>query len=65
LSVAYRILYRLGITPWEQIARSPAADQIAALFGREEDGREPPYGQALDLGCGSAGRWSWRSGDGR
>ena len=42
-----------GFTPWEQTARLPAADQIAALFAREEAGREPPYGQALDLGCGS------------
>jgi ubiquinone/menaquinone biosynthesis C-methylase UbiE len=34
-----------------------AANQIADLFAREEEGREPPYGPALDLGCGS-GIWA-------
>jgi methylase of polypeptide subunit release factors len=57
LSLAYRILYRVGFTPWERIAESPAAQQIAALFAREEEGREPPHGRALDLGCGS-GIWA-------
>lgn len=33
------------------------ADQIAGLFAREEEGREPPYGKVLDLGCGS-GIWA-------
>jgi SAM-dependent methyltransferase len=55
--LSYRLLYRLGITPWEQMARLPVAEQIAALFEREEAGREPPYGPALDLGCGS-GIWA-------
>jgi methylase of polypeptide subunit release factors len=32
-------------------------EQISALFAREEAGRQPPYGQALDLGCGS-GIWT-------
>jgi hypothetical protein len=43
------------------------ADQIAGLVAREEEGREPPYGKVLDLGCGS-GIWageSSRSGAGR
>lgn len=57
MSLAYRILYRVGFTPWEQMARLPVADQIAALFAREEAGREPPYGRVLDLGCGS-GIWA-------
>jgi ubiquinone/menaquinone biosynthesis C-methylase UbiE len=57
MSLAYRLLYALGITPWEQIASLPAAsEQISALFQREEAGRRPPYGQALDVGCGS-GIW--------
>lgn len=59
MSLAYRILYRVGFTPWEQMARLPVADQIAALFAREEAGREPPYGRVLDLGCGS-GIWAVR-----
>jgi SAM-dependent methyltransferase len=58
MSLAYRLLYAVGYTPWEQIAELPAANErISALFEREEQGREPPYGQALDLGCGS-GIWA-------
>ena len=57
MSLAYRILYAIGFTPWEQMADPTIAGQIANLFGREEEGREPPYGRALDLGCGS-GIWA-------
>ncbi len=57
MSIVDRILYWIGYTPWERLADLPAADQIAQLFAREEAGREPPYGAALDLGCGS-GIWS-------
>jgi SAM-dependent methyltransferase len=57
MSLAYRLLYRVGITPWEQMATHGIAQQIAALFEREEAGREPPYGPVLDLGCGS-GIWA-------
>ena len=58
MSFAYKLLYGIGFTPWEQMGKSPAiVGQISALFDREEAGREPPYGQALDLGCGS-GIWS-------
>jgi SAM-dependent methyltransferase len=58
MSLFYRILYRIGFTPWEHGATDgPAAEQIARLFEREERERQPPYGQALDLGCGS-GIWS-------
>jgi SAM-dependent methyltransferase len=57
VSLAYRALYGAGITPWEQMAKLPVGDQIAALFAREEEEREPPYGPALDLGCGS-GIWA-------
>jgi SAM-dependent methyltransferase len=59
MSLAYKILYRIGFTPWERMAEPPVADQIAALFEREESGREPPYGRALDLGCGR-GIWAAR-----
>ena len=53
MSLAYRILYAIGFTPWEQMAHPQIANQIADLFAREEEGLEPPYGSALDLGCGS------------
>ena len=58
MSFAYKLLYGIGFTPWEQMAKSPAIiEQVSTLFDREEAGREPPYGQALDLGCGS-GIWA-------
>ena len=58
MSLGYRILYQVGLTPWEQIAEQPhATERICALFEREEAGREPPYGTVLDLGCGS-GIWA-------
>lgn len=57
MSVIYRILYRVGFTPWEQMAIHPIAEQISALLDREESERQQPYGPALDLGCGS-GIWS-------
>jgi SAM-dependent methyltransferase len=57
VSLAYRLLYAVGFTPWEQIAELPAVnDQFSALADREEAEREPPYGPMLDLGCGS-GFW--------
>ena len=41
--------------PWEDLAEHPPfANKLTELFEREESGREPPYGPALDLGCGSA-----------
>jgi SAM-dependent methyltransferase len=57
MSLAYRILYAIGFTPWEQMAEPTIAGQITDLFAREEEGREPPYGRVLDLGCGS-GIWA-------
>src|SRR4029079_3303211 len=57
MSLAYRILYAVGFTPWEQMADPQIAGQIADLFAHEEEGRDPPYGRALDLGCGS-GIWA-------
>jgi len=58
MNLFYSLAYRLGFTPWETAATHPlAARQITALFDREEGARQPPYGRALDLGCGR-GHWS-------
>ena len=58
VSVAYRILYQVGFTPWEQVTHLPdVMERFRGLFEREEAGHEPPYGPALDLGCGS-GFWA-------
>lgn len=55
MSVPYRLFYRLGFHPWEDLAEHPPfAGKLAELFEREEREREPPYGRALDVGCGSA-----------
>src|SRR5688572_3821935 len=53
----YKVVYRFGFTPWERLETFPAARQITAMFDREESGRQPPYGPALDIGCGT-GVWS-------
>lgn len=53
----YRIAYRVGFHPWEDLAAHPPyRAALSALLEREEAGREPPFGPALDLGCGS-GVW--------
>jgi SAM-dependent methyltransferase len=55
MGIPYKFLYRVGFHPWEDLAEHPPfADKLTELFAREESGREPPYGPALDLGCGSA-----------
>ncbi len=55
MSRFYRFAYRVGFHPWEDLAEHPPfAGKLEELFAREEEGREPPYGRALDLGCGSA-----------
>lgn len=52
MSTGYAVAYRLGITPWEK-AGPGADDAFGALIQREEEGRERPFGRALDLGCGT------------
>ena len=50
----YKFAYRVGFTLWEGAAeQGPVAQQVSTLFTREERDREPPYGKALDLGCGT------------
>jgi SAM-dependent methyltransferase len=51
----YELAYKIGFHPWEDLAEHPPfANKLLELVAREEDGREPPYGPALDVGCGSA-----------
>lgn len=58
MSLFYKAMYQLGLTPWEEAGQDPAtAEKIGAWFDREQSGRQPPYGPALDLGCGG-GLWS-------
>lgn len=51
MSRAYKLAYRLGFAPWER-AGEAGQHQLASLLEREEEERHPPYGKALDLGCG-------------
>ena len=51
----YRLAYAIGFHPWEELAEhAPFAGKLLELVAHEEDGHEPPYGRALDLGTGSA-----------
>jgi cyclopropane fatty-acyl-phospholipid synthase-like methyltransferase len=60
MSVFYRASYAVGFHPWEDLAdHQPFASTLLDLVGQEERGRTPPYGDALDLGCGS-GTWGVR-----
>jgi SAM-dependent methyltransferase len=59
MSLFYKFQYLVGMTPWERMPSLPIGQQAVALLDREECGREPPYGRALDLGCGT-GFWSVR-----
>ena len=53
----WRFAYTIGFHPWEDAATdAPFVAKALELFAREEIGRQPPYGTALDLGTGS-GIW--------
>ncbi len=53
----YSLAYALGFHPWEDMAEHPPfAEKLMELVAREEEGRDPPYGSALDIGTGS-GVW--------
>ena len=50
----YSLAYRIGFHPWEDAEEQPSfTDKFSALLDREERGRQPPYGPALDVGTGS------------
>ncbi len=49
----WRLAYAIGFHPWED-TDAPFIRKISELFDREQNGRQPPYGLALDLGTGSA-----------
>lgn len=51
MSTGYVLAYRLGLTPWEKAGRD-AAVQFNARLDHEQQG-EPPFGRALDIGCGT------------
>lgn len=54
----YRTLYRVGFTPWDRGGPLPAeGDQVLDLLAEQEHGEPPPFGRALDVGCGK-GRYS-------
>ena len=53
----YRFAYSIGFHPWEDAASDPPfVEKASQLFDREEQGREMPFGRALDIGTGS-GIW--------
>src|SRR5262245_17754756 len=49
MSLSWKLMYRLGFTPWEQIS-GPSLEQLERLLADE---RPQPSGRALDIGCGS------------
>ncbi|MGA7614734.1 MAG: methyltransferase domain-containing protein [Thermoanaerobaculia bacterium] len=59
MSLFYKFQYLVGMKPWERMPSLPIGEQAVAFLDQEESGREPPYGRALDLGCGT-GFWSVR-----
>ncbi len=50
VAVAYQLLYLVGFKPWE---RGGVDRDLARFLDLEEQTRTPPYGRALDLGCGT------------
>jgi SAM-dependent methyltransferase len=51
----WRFFYKVGFHPWEDLAEHPPfIEKLTELLTLDENGHEPPYGPALDVGCGSA-----------
>jgi len=49
----WKLAYAIGFHPWEDTDRE-FFQSLVSLLEREEEGREPPYGRALEIGTGSA-----------
>ncbi|MEJ2765610.1 class I SAM-dependent methyltransferase [Photobacterium sp. MCCC 1A19761] len=49
----WKLAYAIGFHPWEETDLD-FFQSLASLLEREEQGREPPLGRALDIGTGSA-----------
>jgi SAM-dependent methyltransferase len=49
----WKFSYAIGFHPWEDTDQE-FYRSLATLLEGEEEGREPPYGRALDIGTGSA-----------
>lgn len=49
----WKFAYTIGFHPWEDTDQE-FSKSLELLLEREERGREPPYGRALDIGTGSA-----------
>jgi SAM-dependent methyltransferase len=53
----YQFAYSIGFHPWEDAGTDPQfVNKFSEMIDREEIGRGPPFGTALDLGTGS-GIW--------
>lgn len=55
----YRLLYAVGVKPWEHLSETSAGEQVSAMLDEVEQHRGSRLGSALDLGCGT-GIWSVR-----
>lgn len=56
----YRLAYAIGFHPWEALAEHPPfAAKLLELVAHEEEGRNRPFGKALDIGAGSATWGVW------
>lgn len=52
MTLGWKLAYRLGLTPWERAAEH-GQEQVDALLDKIEIDRTPPFGRALDIGCGT------------
>lgn len=52
MTITYELMYLVGLKPWET-AGEAGKRQFSQLLSSIEDGRDAPFGRALDLGCGT------------